>query len=268
MADYILLIGSLLLTGTLLTLAWRQLAGAPRTLGRAVLRASSTLLLSLILVGALVYGLTRARTFQLAGGLVSRVNVNDKVIALTFDDGPTPEYTEEVLTILDRHDVPATFYLTGAECTQNPGQLRQIVGQGHELGNHTYSHGRFWFQPKSSMVEEIEHTEEIFRSAGYQGTTTFRPPGCKKLLAGPLYLRGTGRTTVTWDLEPDSIADIANDADAMTAYVAENARPGSIVLMHVMYDSRDASREALPQIIDRLTAQGYSFVTVSQLLKM
>jgi len=96
---------------------------------------------------------------------------------------------------------------------------------------------------------------------------TFRPPGCKRLLTTPLYLARTGRTTLTWDLEPDSIASIADDPDAMVKYVVEGARPGSIVLMHIMYDSRAASRKALPRILQQLTAEGYRFVTVSDLLR-
>ena len=108
----------------------------------------------------------------------------------------------------------------------------------------------------------------MFRAAGYETTTTFRPPGCKKLLTAPLYLAGNDRTTVTWDLEPDSIEGIAANADAMTSYVVDGVRPGSIVLMHVMYASREPSREALPQIIERLSDAGYRFVSVSELLAL
>jgi len=81
-----------------------------------------------------------------------------------------------------------------------------------------------------------------------------------------VYLARNGRTTVVWDLEPDSIAGIASDPEALADYVVENARPGSIVLMHVMYGSREPTRKALPAILERLSAKGYRFVTVSDLL--
>ena len=169
--------------------------------------------------------------------------------------------------MLAAHEASATFYVTGDASARNPEQLREIVAAGDELGNHTYGHRELYFVPEAQVAQEIEKTDAVLRSAGYTGPLTFRPPGCKRLLTAPLYVSSTGRTTVTWDLEPDSIAAIAADADAMTRYVVDNARPGSIVLMHVMYGSREASRRALPQILTQLAARGYRFVTVSEALR-
>ena len=95
-----------------------------------------------------------------------------------------------------------------------------------------------------------------------------RPPNGKRLLAAPWYLWRHDRTTVMWSLEPDSIAGVLDDPDALVAYVRDNVRPGDIILMHVMYDSRGASREALPRILEALAADGYRFVTVCQLLAL
>ena len=217
-------------------------------------------------MGVGTYCVTKSRSFQIAGTLVQRVETDRKIIALTFDDGPTPGYTEEVLATLRAHDASATFYLTGRECEANPGMLRAIIGSGNELGNHTYSHGRLYFVSAATVADEVERTDAVFRSAGYAGPITFRPPGCKRLLTTPLYLARNDRTTVVWDLEPDSIADIASDPEALADHVVENARPGSIVLMHVMYGSREPTRKALPAILERLSAKGYRFVTVSDLL--
>ena len=202
------------------------------------------------------------------GEMVTRVDTADKVVALTFDDGPTPAYTAGVLGVLAAHDARATFYLTGREAKADPADVRAIVAAGHELGNHTYDHGRLYFLPASTVADQVERTDAVFREAGYTAPTTFRMPGCKRLVTTPLYLARTGRTTVLWDLEPDSIAKIADDPYAMIRYVADGVRPGSIVLMHVMYDSRSATREALPHILEELTARGYRFVTVSELLAL
>ena len=106
------------------------------------------------------------------------------------------------------------------------------------------------------------------RAAGYDGKILFRPPFCKKLFGLPLYLAKHDRTSVTWDVEPESFDDIAADPQKMTAHVLETTKPGSIIILHVMYDSRESSRQALPHIIDGLKAKGFRFVTVSELLKL
>lgn len=224
--------------------------------------------MAVVITGAGLYPLTKSRSFQLVGDLVRRVETEERVVAITFDDGPTPEYTGRVLQELEAHDAAATFYLVGAAIEDHPELLAEIVDAGHEVGNHSYSHPRLYFVSAAVVAREIEQTDELLRAAGYSGPITVRPPGCKRLLTTPLYLASTGRTTVTWDLEPDSLPEIANDADALADYVVENVRPGSIVLMHVMYDGREPSRAALPQILERLEADGYRFVTVSELLAL
>lgn len=268
MADYALaLVAIAVLVGAAL-LTWRGLKGPATSPSRRLGRVAPALLVALIVTGVFTYSLTRSRTFQLAGEFVTRVETTEKVVALTLDDGPTPEHTQDVLDILKKKDVRATFYLSGQECERNPAMLKAIIAAGHELGNHTYSGRRMVFLSGATAADEIERTDAVFRAAGYEATTTFRPPGCKKLLTTPLYLAGNDRTTVTWDLEPDSIEGISGDADAMVGYVADGVRPGSIVLMHVMYDSREPSRVALPRIIEQLSSAGYRFVTVSELLAL
>lgn len=266
MADYLLVLATLGLVAFALNGAWRHLSGPSASAPRAAGRLAVVILISITVVGTGIYGLTKSRDFQLAGELISHVDTEEKVVALTFDDGPVPAYTQETLAILKDHDAPATFYLTGGESAQNPSQVKQIVDAGHEVGNHTYTHPRLFFMPRARVADEIESTDAAIRAAGYEGDITFRPPGCKRLLTAPLYLAETGRTTVTWDLEPDSVAGVRDDADAITEYVVRNVEPGSIILMHVMYDSREPSRRALPQILKRLTDQGYRFVTISELM--
>jgi peptidoglycan-N-acetylglucosamine deacetylase len=266
--DFALVIASIgLLTGSALLL-WRAVAGPSRGTGRRLARLGVALLLAFTVTGVTAYELMRSRSFQLAGDLVPRVDTMEPVVALTFDDGPTPEYTDWVLALLERQGIKATFFLSGGESEANPGSLAAIIAAGHELGNHTYDGRRLVFLSGSEVADEIERTDAVFRAAGYTAPTTVRPPGCKRLLTAPLYFAGHDRTTVTWDLEPDSIADIAGAVDTMTEYVVDGVRPGSIILMHVMYASREASREALPEIIEQLKGAGYRFVTVSQLIAL
>jgi peptidoglycan/xylan/chitin deacetylase (PgdA/CDA1 family) len=229
-----------------------------------------TLITAVVLLAALygIWQLSVARSFQLFGELIHRVDTNEKVIALTFDDGPSKRFTDEVLAILSAERVTATFFVTGKETTQNVPQARQLLTAGHQLGNHSYSHPRMLLMSPTAVASEIEQTDAAIRSAGYQGNILFRPPYGKKLLVLPWYLAQQNRTTIMWDLEPETDPKLAGDAQAMAAYVINNAKPGSIVLLHVMYQSRQASREALPLIIEGLKQKGYRFVTVNELLAL
>jgi peptidoglycan/xylan/chitin deacetylase (PgdA/CDA1 family) len=211
--------------------------------------------------------LSKARTFQVAGELVPRVSTTAPVVALTFDDGPTPQYTQEILSLLRKRDVKATFFVTGREASEHPDLARRIVAEGHELGNHTYTHPRMLLKSQAFIRDEVERTDGAIREAGYQGPIHFRPPFGAKLIGLPLYLRRTSRTTIMWDVEPESYPEVASRADRIVAHVLEKTRPGSIIQLHVMYRSRAESRKAVPGIIDGLRERGLRFVTVSELLR-
>lgn len=231
--------------------------------------------LALMLTGLLVvtatafagYRLMNARSYQLFGTLVDRVDTDEKVVALTFDDGPTSR-TPEVLRLLNEAGIRATFYLNGTDLRANPEHGRRIADAGHELGNHTDTHRRMVFVSADTVRDEIERTDEAIRATGYTGPITVRPPYGKKLLGLPHYLAEHDRTTVMWDVEPDSAAtaDTADTAGIVAATLAQT-RPGSIILMHVMFPSRQASLDAVPDVLAGLTAEGYRFVTVSELLE-
>lgn len=229
-----------------------------------VVGASVALVVVLVAVfGA--YTLSKSRTFQLAGEIVNRVDTTEKVVALTFDDGPT-EWTPEILNVLAAKKILATFYLNGADLDRHPDAGAAIARAGHEIGNHTYTHRRMMLVSAATVAEEIERTDAAIARTGYRGPVTFRPPYGKKLWALPRYLANHGRTTVTWDLEPDSAG--TPTAEQIVTDTVENVRPGSIILLHVMLESRSVSRTAVPQIIDRLQSKGYQFVTVSELLAL
>jgi peptidoglycan/xylan/chitin deacetylase (PgdA/CDA1 family) len=213
-----------------------------------------------------LWRISNSRTFQFFGRLTPRVNTAQKVVALTFDDGPTPEATEQILAALEQEHVHATFFVTGAELERNMAAGMKIVAAGHELGNHSYSHQRMVFVTPSFVEREVERTDELIRAAGYRGEIYFRPPYGKKLFALPYYLAKTGRQSVTWDVEPDSQPEMAADADRIAERALARTRPGSIILLHVMYTGRGASLKAVPKIIEGLRAQGYSFKTVAELL--
>ena len=203
---------------------------------------------------------------QLAGEIVNRVETAEKVVALTFDDGPTPGFTQQILDILDEENVKATFYLMGRSIEENPGEARQIVEAGHEVGNHSYSHPRMVLRDRDFVAGEVERTEELIRTAGYEGTIHFRPPFGRKLFTLPLYLEERGITSITWDVAPETWDDTVQATEEIVQDVLNRTRPGSIVLLHVMYASRKNTMAAVPEVIRGLKGKGYRFVTVSELL--
>jgi len=229
---------------------------------RKVICIYSAVVFALLIAGYGLFRISKSRTFQFFGEIVSRVETSEKVVALTFDDGPT-EYVTDVLNTLKKKDVKATFFLIGRELEKNPQFGKDIVLSGHELGNHTYSHQRMWFKSPAFVASEIEKSNELIQAAGYQGQIHFRPPYGKKLFILPWYLQQHDTKTVMWDLEPDSYG---SGADFIEKYTLENTKPGSIVLLHPLCKACSGQREALGRIIDGLRAQGYQFVTVSELL--
>jgi chitin deacetylase len=245
---------------------WRLVGGPAR---RRFGTESRIVFLSLavaLVVPVSAWRLSKSRTFQCFGNMVPRVETSTSVVALTFDDGPSSEYTEEVLSVLAEHGVRATFFVTGQALEENMAAAQRIVAEGHELGNHSYSHPHIILKSYGFIRQEIEITDRLIREAGYEGDIHFRSPYGKRLILLPYYLYRTGRLNVFFDVEPESYPDVIASADRIVDHVVERARPGSIVLLHVMPEPRTESRKALPGVIQGLAERGYDFVTVSELL--
>jgi peptidoglycan-N-acetylglucosamine deacetylase len=233
------------------------------------LRRKPTIITAVSLVVVLtaavtLWNVSSSRTFQFFGDLVDRVETSEKVVALTFDDGPDPAGAQQVLDTLEQERVQATFFVTGRELEKHRDLGRKIAEAGHEIGNHTYNHQRMIGVLPSTVAKEIEDTDKQIRATGYQGDIHFRPPNGKKLFALPHYLKEHNRTTVTWDLEPDSAG--TPTAQQIEQETLGQAKPGSIILLHPMYPARGETRQALKPIITGLKERGFQFVTVSALL--
>ncbi|MGG1676969.1 polysaccharide deacetylase family protein [Neobacillus sp. NRS-1170] len=226
---------------------------------KMILSIGLVICIILLLFGT--YKLMNSRTFQLFGDLTYKVDTNQKVVALTFDDGPTKN-VEQILPLLDKYHAKATFFLIGGEIEKFPEDAAKIAKAGHQVGNHTYSHNRMVFKSPSYIKKEIEKTDDLIREAGFKGEIDFRPPNGKKLLGLPYYLNKHNRDTITWNLEPDTYYTTASDK---VKYVADHIKPGSIILMHPMYDRTDNELEAIEGILKTLSDEGYRFVTVNEL---
>jgi peptidoglycan/xylan/chitin deacetylase (PgdA/CDA1 family) len=211
-----------------------------------------------------LFKISKAACWQLIGTPICRVETSEKIIALTFDDGPTPLGLDAVLPVLQRYDAHATFFLIGQEMENHPGQAQRIVAAGDELGNHSYFHQRMIGLFPGTYEDEIRRTDALLRAAGEAHPRFFRPPNGKKLTGLPLAVAHTGYQTVTWDaLDPMTDVSARAFADRTLARV----RPGSIVVMHVMYAPGQVQRDALPLILEGLKARGYRAVTVGELLR-
>ncbi|KPL58354.1 polysaccharide deacetylase family protein [Rossellomorea vietnamensis] len=223
---------------------------------------TAILIIFFLLFGA--FKLMNARTFQLFGGLTEKVETDQKVVALTFDDGPTKN-VDDIIPLLKKYDIKATFFLIGNEMEENPEEAEKLVNEGHQIGNHTYSHHRMILKSPSFIKEEIEKTDDLIRKASYTGEIDFRPPNGKKIMGLPYYLSKHNRDTIMWNIEPDTFY---TDAEDQIEYVNDNVTPGSIILMHAMYDKTGEEMRVLEGIIQSLSNQGYTFVTVNELQEL
>ena len=218
----------------------------------------------LLLIAFALFSLSKSRDFQVFGKLVTRVETDEKRIALTIDDGPS-ERTAEILSALDELDIPATFFLCGASMAERPEDAKAIASAGHEIGNHSYSHQRMVLVSYAFCKTEIEETNHLIREAGYAGTIYFRPPNFKRLIVLPWYLKNAGIATVLCDVEPETALGFNAPAQDLAAHMVQEAKPGSILLAHAMYNEN--SLEAIRLAVPELKAQGYEFVTVDQLIE-
>lgn len=222
----------------------------------------TVLVVFLLLFG--IYKLMNSRTFQLFGGLTNKVETSQKVVALTFDDGPTSN-VEKILPLLKGYNAKATFFLIGNEIEKHPQEAKMIAAAGHQIGNHTYSHQRMIFKSPSFIKEEIEKTDKLIRNSGYQGEIDVRPPNGKKLVGLPFYLTKHDRETITWNIEPDSYYSSTEDKVNL---VKKEIKPGSIILIHPMYDQTGEELKTIEGILRSLTKKGYKFITVNELQEM
>ncbi|MHC1685211.1 MAG: polysaccharide deacetylase family protein [Clostridiaceae bacterium] len=223
-------------------------------------------ILVILLLGFVCFQISKSRTFQFFGGIVNKIDTEEKVVALTFDDGPS-EKVDTILSILESENVKATFFLIGSEIKQYPEETKKLIESGQEIGNHTFSHNRMVFKSPSYIKKEIEDTDNLIRELGYTDPIQFRPPNGKKLLFLPYYLNEHNRKTILWDLEPNSYPEINSSSEKIVEYVVNNAKPGSIILLHPMYDEDGTTIDSIKGIIEGLKSKGYEFKTVNEILE-
>lgn len=206
---------------------------------------------------------------KLQGNIISQVKLSSekKVIALTFDDGPSAEFTPQVLDILREKNVKATFFIIGHKLQSFPKIGQQIVAEGHALGNHTWHH---WNHQMTEFTasREIEDTAMLMYETTGVKTSLFRPPNGFLNNGLADYARKRKYAVVLWTVDSGDWRGSRVSAEDMIKQVVEKATPGGIILMHDAGGDRSRTVRAVPKIIEELTLRGYKFVTVPELLEM
>lgn len=220
------------------------------------------LVISLLLYAAVRWLALASQTnrFQWIGTRVDRVETSEKLVALTFDDGPRGKVTQDILATLNRYQVKATFFLVGRQIKQFPLLTQQLWQSGHQLANHSFQHRAMDDEDWRRYTWEISDTDALIRKSGYQAPIHFRAPMGKKRLLLPIVLAWRGQAHILWDVNPHDYQGTA--PDIMVQTVLNKVKPGSIVLLH----DRDNTLAALPGMIEGLKAKGYRLVTVDQLM--
>ncbi|MFF8533649.1 bifunctional polysaccharide deacetylase/glycosyltransferase family 2 protein [Streptomyces sp. NPDC015532] len=202
------------------------------------------------------------------GGTAKTQSVPKKTIVLTFDDGPTPNWTPEVLKVLEKNDVEATFFLVGSMVSRYPGVVKNLVDQGNEVGIHTFTHVDLSYQSTARLQRELKQTQLALAGAAGITTTLFRAPYSSEISAvdnysWPVYkeLGGLGYTSVFVDTDSDDWKKPG--VSKIVRWATPKKNQGAIVLMHDAGGDRSQTVEALDTYIKKMKAKGYTFTTVS-----
>jgi peptidoglycan/xylan/chitin deacetylase (PgdA/CDA1 family) len=190
---------------------------------------------------------------------------DQKVIALTFDDGPWPQSTAQVLDILKKNNIKGTFFVVGRNVKLYPDLTRRIVAEGHSIANHTWHHWYHHMNAQAAAYEVANTSDIIFKTTGVK-PGLFRPPGGIMTNGVVSYAKNNKYAIIMWS--SDSVDYSRPGVPKLINNIFRNAQPGGIVLMHDGGGDRAHTVKALPEIINRFRKQGYQFVTIPEMLEM
>lgn len=194
--------------------------------------------------------------------VIKKFETDTPKVAITFDDGPHPLTTMQILAILRQKKVKATFFVLGENAEAYPKIVKQIHDEGHELSNHGYSHTFFSTLSEAKYKKEILNTENIVSNIIGTKPVLLRPPGGHYNNRSLAVAEEMGYLMVLWSIDT---RDWANVSVSNMLHTIEKARPGDIILLHDTR-ARNHTIEALPFIIDMLQSKGYQLVTLSDLI--
>ncbi|MDD4895091.1 MAG: polysaccharide deacetylase family protein [Candidatus Omnitrophica bacterium] len=203
---------------------------------------------------------------------IYRVSSTKKLVALTFDDGPSPIWTPKILDELNKAQVKATFFMLGEHVVKYPDVARRVVKEGHEIGNHTYDHHVLIYYTMEELENELNNADNAIK--GVTGVTTryFRPPKAWLTPDEKIKVSQMGYKVILWSL--NSKDWVTFDDRYMVRYISRNIRPGDILLFHDSggaFSSEGGDRSetvsCIKGLVEKLREKGYRFVTITQLLE-
>ncbi len=204
-------------------------------------------------------------------GTSYRVSIPHKVVALTFDDGPSPLWTPQILDELKKAGVKATFFMLGEHVEKYPEVAKRVVEAGHEIGNHSYDHHALFYYKTEELAQEIKDTEKIIKDITGQTTRYFRPPKAWLRDKEKKEIKGMGYKIILWSL--NSKDWVTFDDKYIVKYILRNIRPGDIILFHdsggvfgTEGGDRHETVRTIPILVEKLREKGYTFVTISELM--
>lgn len=206
--------------------------------------------------------------YEPRGEIVWEVSTEDKVVALTFDDGPDPKQTPAILDLLDQYQAKATFFVIGNRVNQFPELLKQTSLKGHEIGNHTYNHTYFNARNAASLFDkEVTRTEETIYNATGKHSVLFRPPGgfYNNIIVKSSHNKGM--QVILWSWHQDTRDWARPGVNQIVNKVLNNLHSGDIILMHDHVEGSTQTTLALKTILPEIQKRGYRCVTISELMK-
>ncbi|NEW09839.1 polysaccharide deacetylase family protein [Paenibacillus sp. SYP-B3998] len=198
--------------------------------------------------------------------VVWNVDTDHKLVALTFDDGPNPDYTPQILDVLKQYEAKATFFVLGKRVQMYPQIAIREVNEGHEIANHTYDHHFLKHVSPSKLKEEIEQTQDIIFDITEQTPHVFRPPGGFYDQSLIELAKQDRFTVVMWSWYQDTKDWKKPGVDKIVNSVLSNIHNGDIILFHDLAGDCTQTVEALKIVLPELKKQGYQFLTVTDLI--
>ena len=191
-----------------------------------------------------------------------RGRTGEKLVALTFDDGPDEIHTPVILDILDKHQVKATFFIIGSKAEKQQDLLRQIVLKGHTPGNHSLSHAFFFdLFGRKKMEQDLKNAEEVIKKVTGNKPDLFRPPYGVTTPVLAKVVKKLGYRAIGWSVR--SLDTSIKDAEKVSKRIMGKLHPGAVILMH---DTQNITPEALEKVIIIAKEEGYRFAGLDELL--
>jgi peptidoglycan-N-acetylglucosamine deacetylase len=201
-----------------------------------------------------------------ANGIMRIPVTSQKLVALTFDDGPHKKYTQEILDILHEYNAKATFFVMGGNAKLYPDLIKKEYAAGHEIANHSFTHPNIAHTSDVAIQKELTKCSETVNKVIHVYPIVFRPPFGSTSKHANEIINNMGFTVVTWSYMINDYDVNKMTPEIISSSVIKNTRPGAIIVMHDGNGNREKTVKALPVILKNLFAKGYKFVTVAELL--